>query len=187
LAASRIRGCSATWAMPIPELVLTKGDSHRLAEALAGKGVSRWRPNPARRQNTRPPAWKTGGRQPGENKATQPGFPMAVDTDLRLGPRLSGWRSPQAVEGARPLNWPRLTVPPVKRVILSTWPCGGDEARTARGVAMAYAVLLPMPKLEAAPLRAAGRKARVEPSACHAPQFGLRQSLEVWLPQARVI
>jgi glyoxylase-like metal-dependent hydrolase (beta-lactamase superfamily II) len=33
-----------------------------------------------RRQNTRPPAWKTGGRQPGENKTAQPDFLMAVDT-----------------------------------------------------------------------------------------------------------
>ncbi len=34
---------------------------------------------PARRQNTRPPAWKTGGRQPAEDKATQPEFLMALD------------------------------------------------------------------------------------------------------------
>src|ERR1022692_3196766 len=37
-------------------LVPTKGDSHRLAEALAGKGVIPWDPNPARRDNGRPPA-----------------------------------------------------------------------------------------------------------------------------------
>lgn len=30
---------------------------------------------PARRENKRPPAWKTGGRQPGETRITQTGFP----------------------------------------------------------------------------------------------------------------
>jgi site-specific DNA recombinase len=35
---------------------------------------------PAHRENTRPPAWKTGGRQPGENQTAQPDFLMAVDT-----------------------------------------------------------------------------------------------------------
>ena len=34
---------------------------------------------PPRRENTRPPAWKTGGRQPGENQTAHPDFPMAVD------------------------------------------------------------------------------------------------------------
>ena len=34
---------------------------------------------PPRRENTRPPAWKTGGRQPGEDKTAQPDFLMAVD------------------------------------------------------------------------------------------------------------
>ena len=70
-------------------LVLTKGDSHRLAEALAGKGVIPLAPNPARRENKRPPAWNSGGRQPGENQATQPDFPMAVDTPASFRPDVS--------------------------------------------------------------------------------------------------
>src|SRR6185437_10998478 len=37
---------------------------------------------PPRRENTRPPAWNSGGRQPGENQTAQPDFPMTVDTPL---------------------------------------------------------------------------------------------------------
>ena len=66
-------------------LVLTKGDSHRLAEALTGKGVIPLEAaTSAHRENTRPPAWKTDGRQPGENKATQPDFLMTVDSPSTL-------------------------------------------------------------------------------------------------------
>jgi hypothetical protein len=66
---------------------------NRLAEALTGKGVSCWQPNlgPSRK-NTRPPAWNSGDRQPGENQATHPDFPMTVDTspaDAALGQPLS--------------------------------------------------------------------------------------------------
>ena len=35
---------------------------------------------PARRENWRPPARKTGGHQPGHHQAAQPDFPMAVDS-----------------------------------------------------------------------------------------------------------
>ena len=45
-------------------LVLTKGDSHRLAEALAGKGVSPW--------HLTPPAGRTRGHQPGKLVAASP-------------------------------------------------------------------------------------------------------------------
>ncbi len=66
-------------------LVLPKGDSHRLAETLAGRagGDPAGDLTPARRENTRPAAWKTGGRQPGESKTTQPDFLMAAGTFAR--------------------------------------------------------------------------------------------------------
>src|SRR5690348_6146244 len=40
-------------------LVLTKDDSHRVAEALTGKGGNPPGNLTRRRENTRPPAWKT--------------------------------------------------------------------------------------------------------------------------------
>jgi hypothetical protein len=65
-------------------LVLTKGDSHRLAEALAGKGVM-----PLELTAHREPSWpstgRSGGHEPGEPVATHQENPMTVDTGaLRL-------------------------------------------------------------------------------------------------------
>ena len=63
---------------------------------------------PTRRENGRPPAWKSGGRQPGENQTTQPDFPMAVD---RPGPP-----SPATPSGRRraPHQPPRPPRPPAR-------------------------------------------------------------------------
>jgi hypothetical protein len=74
---------------PAPALrsaaALRSADNHQGRLAPARRSTRRQGGDPAghltppRRQNTRPPAWKTGGRQPGEDKATQPEFLMALD------------------------------------------------------------------------------------------------------------
>jgi hypothetical protein len=46
----------------------------------AGTGPGMDAHTPSRREDTRPPAWKAGGRQPGENRTNQPDFLMTVDT-----------------------------------------------------------------------------------------------------------
>jgi hypothetical protein len=96
-ASSQIPG---TRALPAAPPRPPRADQGRLAPARRGPHGQGGDPagdlTPARRENKRPPAWKTGGRQPGENKATQPDFPMAVD--MRGAPPISrlceGTRAP---------------------------------------------------------------------------------------------
>jgi site-specific DNA recombinase len=95
-------------------------DQRRLAPARRGPGRQGGDPagnlTSARRENTRPPAWKTGGRQPGENKTTHPDFPMAVDTRFGTHPaQPCACRAPTLASlGAVP-QWPgtpRRSQPP---------------------------------------------------------------------------
>jgi hypothetical protein len=65
-------------------LVLTKGDSHRLAEALAGKGVIPLELT-THPETHCPPTRRNHVRQAGDPRTIYPGIPVAVDTRKRFG------------------------------------------------------------------------------------------------------